>query len=162
MPSLAAATHLTLTLPASKTDPFRKGVTVYIAAAPGQPSCPVTAMQNLFQQYQRPPNAPLFEIAPDCPLTRAIFVSSIRGALSRAGYDCSLFAGHSFRRGGASAAAQAGYSDYEIQLLGRWRSDAYKLYIESDTRRLLQLSALLHWAPPSDAHSQSSGPPARQ
>lgn len=157
-----AATHLTLTLPASKTDPFRKGVTVYIAAAPGQPSCPVAAMQKLFQNYPRPPNAPLFETAPDCPLTRATFISYIRNALSQAGYNCSQFAGHSFRRGGASAAAHAGYSDYEIQLLGRWRSDAYKLYIESDTRRLLQLSSLLHWVPSSDMPSQSSGLPARQ
>ncbi|KAI0077821.1 hypothetical protein K474DRAFT_1707003 [Panus rudis PR-1116 ss-1] len=40
------------------------------------------------------------------------------------------------------------YSDYEIQQLGRWRSDAYKLYIDVPKDRILHLSTRLHWADP--------------
>ena len=36
---------------------------------------------------------------------------------------------HSFRIGGASAAASAGIPDSVIQILGRWSSDAYKRYL---------------------------------
>ena len=42
--------------------------------------------------------------------------------------DPLLYSGHSFQRGAASAAAAAvGYTEHEMQLFGRWRSDAYKL-----------------------------------
>ena len=41
---------------------------------------------------------------------------------------------HTFRIGGASAAASAGVPDSVIQILGRWKSDAYRRYIRlSDT-----------------------------
>ena len=40
------------------------------------------------------------------------------------------YSGHSFRRDAATWAKQAGIPDSDIQLLGRWKSDAYKRYIE--------------------------------
>jgi hypothetical protein len=78
-------------------------------------------------------------------------VKSIRTALLSAGINPANFAGHSFRRGAASQAAAAGCADHEIQLLGRWRSDAYKLYIDMDIRRLLHVSKLLHMGHPPTA-----------
>ena len=36
---------------------------------------------------------------------------------------------HSFRIGGASAAASAGIPDSQTQILGRWSSDAYRRYL---------------------------------
>ena len=33
----------------------------------------------------------------------------------------------------ASHAAEKGFSDAQIRTLGRWKSDAFKLYIRSDT-----------------------------
>ena len=161
MPSPASPAYILLTLPASKTDPFRKGVTLTIAAAPGQPTCPVSAMQQLLQNSSASPDSPLFEVAPGIPLQRDTFIQCVRSALSQAGFDPRLYAGHSFRRGGASSAAYTGFSDHQIQLLGRWRSDAYKLYIETDHTRLLQLSTLLHWARPPPAPSRPSGPSAQ-
>ena len=62
------------------------------------------------------------------------------------GLDPSLYSGHSFRRGAASATAAVGCADHEIQLLGRWHSDAYKLYIDVPKDRVLGLSARLHLA----------------
>ncbi|KAJ3534181.1 hypothetical protein NMY22_g7033 [Coprinellus aureogranulatus] len=56
LPSFEKPTHLILTLPASKTDPFRKGVSVRIAAAPGKPTCPVAALKTHF--LETPDRAP--------------------------------------------------------------------------------------------------------
>ena len=148
IPDINNPQYMRLILPASKTDPFRKGVTITIASAPGQPTCPAAAIQKLFQQQPTQPNAPLFKVRPGIPLTRDLFISTVRLALAAASFDCALFSGHSFCCGSTTSAAQAGFSDREIQLLGRWRSNAYKLYIETDLTHLLQLSSLLHWAPP--------------
>lgn len=143
---LPDATHARLSLPASKTDPFRKGVTITLTAAPGRPTCPIDALKRLFNELPRDGNEPLFEQPDGKALSHPFFVGAIRKTLSKAGINPHLYAGHSFRRGASSAAAAAGYSDYEIQLLGRWRSDSYKLYIENDPARILHLSYLLHMA----------------
>jgi integrase len=156
-PDFENCTHITLTLPGSKNDPFRKGITITIAAAPGTPSCPVTAVKRLFTELPRAGNAPLFEGLDGKPLHYKTFVAGIRSSLEAAGINPKGFAGHSFRRGAASEAAAAGFSDYEIQLLGRWRSDAYKLYIENPISRILHLSKQLHMAHP---HSVPFEPPA--
>ena len=37
VPTINTPTHVLLSLPSSKTDPFRKGVSVLLAAAPGAP-----------------------------------------------------------------------------------------------------------------------------
>ena len=67
MPSPASPAYILLTLPASKTDPFRKGVTLTIAAAPGQPTCPVSAMQQLLQNSSASPDSPLLKLPPVSP-----------------------------------------------------------------------------------------------
>jgi len=71
----------------------------------------------------------------------------------------SKFSGHSFRRGAASSAAAAGLRDFELQQVGRWRSDAHKLYIEPNPYRLLSLSSRLHWAVPDAQPFRASGSP---
>lgn len=156
-PDFENCTHITLTLPGSKNDPFRKGITITMAAAPGQASCPVAAVKHLFREMPRASNAALFEGTDGKPLHYKAFVSGLREALEAAGLNPAGFAGHSFRRGAASEAAAAGYNDYEIQLLGRWRSDSYKLYIENPISRILYLSQQLHMAHP---HSVPFEPPA--
>ena len=50
---------------------------------------------------------------------------------------------HSFRIGGASAAASAGVPDSQIQILGRWSSDAYRRYIHVSDNLVLQLGQAL-------------------
>jgi hypothetical protein len=156
-PDFENTTYITLTLPGSKTDPFRKGVTLTIAAAPGLASCPVAAVKRLYTEFPRGGSAALFEGTDGKALSYKAFVAGLRTALTAAGIDPTGFAGHSPRRGAASEAAAAGYSDYEIQLLGRWRSDAYKLYIENPISRILHLSKQLHMAHP---HSIPFEPPA--
>ena len=74
---------------------------------------------------------------PFIPLCRA------REALTRAGYPCQNYAGHSFRIGMATTAAAVRIPDSTIQALGQWTSTAFLLYIRTPRDRLAQLSASL-------------------
>ena len=46
---------------------------------------------------------------------------------------------HSFRAGGATNLANLGVPDYVIQIMGRWRSDAYKRYLHFSDSYIRQL-----------------------
>jgi len=156
VPSLEQPSHVVLTLPSSKTDPFRKGVDILIARAPGARTCAVTALQSLFRHGHRHPRSALFTQDDGSPLSRTSFISRIKASLTNAGFEAWRFSGHSFRRGAASSAAAVGFSDYEIQQLGRWHGDSYKLYLDGSQARTLSLSARLHWAVPHVQHPEPS------
>ena len=64
------ADHIELTLPASKTDPFRRGVTLTVAAS-GDTACAVAAIKQLFQ-WEAPLDMPLFHLDDDQPFTRRL------------------------------------------------------------------------------------------
>lgn len=70
------------------------------------------------------------------PLSPVAFTNRIRLALQRGGFDSSKYAGHSFRRGGASWALKSGLSVETIRQLGDWRSLAYMNYIHLDDNSL--------------------------
>ncbi|KAJ3233174.1 hypothetical protein HDU78_006634, partial [Chytriomyces hyalinus] len=53
------------------------------------------------------------------------------------------YTSHSFRIGGATAAANLGYTEYEIQVLGRWHSDAYMTYLCINMEHCATLAAAL-------------------
>ena len=120
--------RLQLSLPASKTDPFRQGVTLTIAAT-GDEACAVAALIHLFARFPAPLNSPLFDTRHG--FSRQLVTDSLRGILRELGFTGN-YSGHSFHRGTATSAREAGLSDSEIQLLGRWKSDAYKLYIQAN------------------------------
>ena len=61
----------------------------------------------------------------------------VREALTELGFNPEEFAGHSFRIGAATAAAQAGIEDSVIRAIGRWKSDAFLRYVRTP-RDLLQ------------------------
>ncbi|KAG5715762.1 Integrase/recombinase xerD like protein [Termitomyces sp. T112] len=113
LPSFKDATHARLTLPASKTDPFRQGVTITIAATPGCPTCPIAALKALFSELPHNGHTPLLEQPDGSALSYTYFVATVRNALSKAGFNPHSYAGHSFRHGAASAAAAARYSNYD-------------------------------------------------
>ena len=151
IPSLAEPTHIRLTLPSSKTDPFRKGVSILVARVLSEgesdSTCAVLTLQCLFLQNPQPSsNSPLFTDGTGSPLSRNSFLSLLKNRLAAIGLNQAHCSGHSFCRGAATSAATVGYSDYEIQLLGCWCSDAYKLYIDVPDARILHLSSRLHLA----------------
>lgn len=126
------ADRLVLSLPASKTDRFCKGVTLTIVAS-NDKACAVSSIQNLFTQFPQPPSTPLFHSAIG-PFTREYLTAKLRSDIKRLGIKGN-FSGHSFRRGAATSAEKSGLSKDEIQLLGRWKSNAYKLYIQPSQDR---------------------------
>lgn len=108
--------HLELSLPASKADTFRAGVTLTIAAAFDN-ACAVASLRNIFTRFPRPQANPLFDLGQTTLFTRLV-TETLRSCLRTLGYTGN-YSGHSFRRGAAASAREAGLTDDEIQLLGR-------------------------------------------
>lgn len=126
---------------ASKTDPFRLGVFVFIGKTDNN-RCPVAAIAAYLAVRGRA-DGPFFRWTSGLPLSREAFVKGIRKALSASGMDVSGYSGHSFRIGAATAAAAAGLEDSLIKTLGRWRSSAYQTYVRIPRERLATVSKQL-------------------
>jgi integrase len=114
---------LCIRLKASKTDPFRLGVTVRLGAT-NDDYCPVLAMAQYLAARPQVPG-PVFVFRDSTYLTRC----DINNLLTNSLAHLTQISTHSFRKGGASHYLRAGMPENIIQLLGRWRSDAYKIYI---------------------------------
>ena len=96
------------------------------------PFCPVQAMIE-FCKLRGNQAGPLFCRLDTSPVTVGQFNAELHRCLIFCGLDLSKYKGHSFRIGAACHAAEKGFSDAQIRALGRWKSDAFKLYIRSDT-----------------------------
>ena len=122
-------TAIQVTIKSLKTDPFRQVGDLHIGVATGPP-CPVAAVLSYMVARGNTPG-PLFIWEDGRCLTRERFVAGVRAALEAAGYVANDYAGHSFRIGAATTAAQCGIQDYLIKTLGRWESSAYTRYIRT-------------------------------
>jgi len=83
---------------------------------------------------------PLYKMSNCHFLTKQIFIARLRSALSVLRYDCSSYAGHSFRIGAATTVAECGIEDSLIKILGRWEGSAYQLYVHSSQQTLKSAS----------------------
>lgn len=128
-------------LKASKTDPYRLGVSVYLGRT-GHLLCPVSAVLG-YMVKRGSQVGPFFLYEDGSFLTRSSFVDRLRLALSRAGLSPEKYSGHSFRIGAATTAAQVGLPDTLIKTLGRWQSSAYSLYIRTPRDTLCNVSKQL-------------------
>ena len=137
----ASPQYLEIRIKASKTDPFRRGVSIYLGRGSGD-LCPVAAVLNYMVQRGSAPG-PFFHFVNGNYLTRERFVTAMRTALAAAGIDPSHYAGHSFRIGAATTAARQGVQDSLIKTLGRWESSAYTVYIRTSRETLCAVSGLL-------------------
>lgn len=127
-----------ITLKASKTDPFREGVTVRVAAN-GTRLCPVTALVQ-YMNLHPCRNGPFFQFWDGRYLTRKGLVRVLNLIKPEGIRNMSS---HSFRIGAATTAAAAGYPKWAIQTLGRWASDCYRLYIRMPESTINYLSKTL-------------------
>ena len=116
-------TSLLVFIKASKTDPFRVGCTIHIGSTNNQ-FCPVNAMRVFLRSRSTTSAVPLFVFADDSFLTRSRMSSFILSVLGGTNLNT-----HSFRIGGATALAVAGFSDAHIQTIGRWSSNCFQRYI---------------------------------
>jgi len=132
---------LRITIKQSKTDPFRKGVKVYLGTT-NRLVCPVAGIvPYLAARGDR--QGPLFMTKDGGGLTRQTFTQLLNVLLAKLHLNSKNYNTHSFRIGAATSAAQAHIPDACIKMLGRWRSDAYQRYIKTPPQDLAKLSKRL-------------------
>ncbi len=139
--SKSKPTMLQVHLKRSKTVQDGSGVTVYIGATHNE-LCPVGAVLAYLVTRGSTPG-PLFQFRSGKPLTRRNFTEQVRLALTAMGVNSRQFAGHSFRIGAATTAAECGLEDSTIKALGRWNSEAYQTYIRIPQPHLAALTSRL-------------------
>ena len=104
---------------------------ILLARDISSPFCPVTALFHYCKvRGDRP--GPLFCYADVTSISAYQFNVELQRCLTYCGLDTSRYKSHSFRIGGACHAAEQGYSDAQIRALGRWKSDAFKVYLRSE------------------------------
>ena len=120
---------LTLRIKGSKTDPFRVGCHIELVRL-DHVLCPVTALGD-YLAVRGSQVGPLFVFSDGTFLTRNGLSDIIKSCFPNQNFNT-----HSFRIGGASAAAQAGVSILVIKELGRWKSDSFLRYIHFPEKEL--------------------------
>lgn len=148
--------RLELHIISSKTDQYRQGATLLIART-GLPTCPVV----MLERYVAVGNVDLLadsklfrgivatrkgeRLRPSGSLSYTRMREIVRDKLCSLGYDHKVFGLHSFRAGGATAAANTpGISERNFKRHGRWKSDSAKDgYVEdSESSRLMVSKSL--------------------
>ena len=150
-------THLSLYIPKSKTDQLRHGKTLVIAKTGGL-LCPVTFLKCylLLASIHREDDQFLFRnivhsastgerklVDDDKCFSYSVCRDSMISVLKLHKIDHKLYSLHSFRSGGASAAANAKVPDRLFKNHGRWRSESCKDgYVEDslESRLLVTMS----------------------
>ena len=135
---IVSPTHMKIHIKASKTDPFRAGVSISIYAN-STTICPLRAMLKFINDHPHK-SGPLFVWNDGRYLTRS-GVASVLARLKPS--HLSNMSSHSFRIGAASTAAAAGYPRWLIQALGRWSSNCFRDYIRIPATTLSQVSTSL-------------------
>ena len=115
-------------VPKSKTDQAAKGTWLTLHAFPDSPICPVRLVGQ-FLQVRGAGGGSFFIHDNGIPLSVYQFNTVFRKCLTTLNLGGLPLSSHSFRIGAATEAARLGLDVVSIKRIGRWQSDAYKLYI---------------------------------
>ena len=165
--------HMDVRIRRSKTDQLRVGATVRVARHQDSPhSCPVnlTWIYMRMLRYAEGVNGlmqPRIKQGSDgqggwanLPLSYSRALQDLKDLMEKTGRDGNAFDEHSGRRGGATAAAEAGAKWTDLKKLGRWASDAApQLYVENTERRRSELPLLLAAAAQRDRRAGKTTSP---
>ena len=132
---------LQVSIKQSKTDPFRRGIQLYLGATDST-VCPIKAMLS-YLAARGSQAGPLFVTEQGRGITRQMFSSALNTLLTQLKLDCKSYNTHSFRIGAATSATQAMIPDSQIKMLGRWQSNAYQCYIRTPREELAKLTKKL-------------------
>ena len=145
-----------LVIKRSKTDTLSQGFSVFLRCTSDSvcAHCALLSMHRARHQsgLTVAPQSPLFLLRPATHLSKYNFVTKTRHYLRLANFDPDGYSGHSYRAGCATSAALAGFSDWELQLLGRWSSSAYLRYIRAPASLLASFSQRLSSPHPPVPH----------
>ena len=134
--------YIRIFLTTSKTDHLHQGCPVIIGCTKTL-ICRACEAWHLLQHHQHVGSSlgdPFFKIN-NRALDRVTLVNHIKHLATSLGLDSSRYSGHSLCIGGATSAAKAGLSQWQIKLLGWWNSQAYQVYIKQDPRACADLAA---------------------
>ena len=129
---------LQLFLKQSETDRYKQGTTVYMGATDST-VCPVKAVLSYLQKRSTQPG-PFFVTEKGKGWTRSTFCVRLKSVLHKLKLDNNCYNTHSFHIGAATSASLAQLPDAHVQMLGRWRSNAFQRYIRSPPEELARLS----------------------
>ena len=122
----------------SKTDPFRKGCSIFLGLG-SFPLCPVVSLTN----YHHLRGHSSLQVS-------VVLSSFLQTSLQSAGIP-GKFSGHSSQIGAATTAARKGLPDHLIKTMGHWSSRAHLLYVCTPVETILSVAGWLAkqvWAPP--------------
>lgn len=103
-----------ISLPASKTDPFRRDVLLTVTIINDR-ACAMASIKILFKKFPATPNAPLFHQSNDA-FTREFLTFNLRTAMRQLKHH-ENYSEHFFRRNAATSAKKTDLSDFDIQML---------------------------------------------
>ena len=126
---------MTMTITRSKTrNASMPPKVIRLQAQKGRVLCPVGALRLALGVMASAGEGSALLAWPDGrPYLYHQFLKLLRQLLTIVGADPDKYGAHSFRRGGATLAADMGASVEQLKALGDWRSDAYQAYINPDT-----------------------------
>ena len=127
----------TINIKGSKTDPFRQGIAMRLAAN-NTVLCPVNALNKYILSHPTK-TGPLFTFSSHKFLTR----KDINSLLSDSTNGLANTTSHSLRIGAATTAAAMGCPKWLIMSLGRWSSDCFRRYIRISNHTILNTSHVL-------------------
>ncbi len=127
-PDRTQLSHMAVSLAASKTDPFRTGVSIMISH-PTPIAAMITYITNGSDLHEH--NRPLFMYSDGSIFTRHMCIELTKLLASRLGHDPAQYSGHSYRKGGATSLANAHVPDSVIKVMGRWESFSFALYVST-------------------------------
>ena len=107
----------------------------------GSKLCPVSAYINMINHIPRDSTSPLFILKSGKVIFYHLYMSKLRFYLSQLGLDPSKYSTHSFRRGMATLiGVDFSLSPNIVQMLGDWKSDCYKEYLEFSLKEKVKIS----------------------
>lgn len=132
----------------SKTNQFQSRVLeIPLPRLSGTVLCPAQAVYLAYQMTKEaPPAGPAFVVIKGgrfIPLPSRVFIARVRKILQKLGVDQKAYAGHSFRRGGASWAYHVDIPVDTIRQIGDWKSNAYQRYICENKDSLLKAVSIM-------------------
>ena len=145
------AIYLKIYVKSSKTDQYKSGAWVHIART-NRSTCPYRILRAylklaelkhgkdiIFRGISRSKHG--YKLKGTKPISYSTVRQNVLSAIGKIGLDRKRFGLHSFRRGGATYAANMGICDRLFKKHGRWQSENAKDgYVEEDVQTLLSVT----------------------
>ena len=132
---------LRVTIKQSKTDPFWKGIHIYLGATDSS-VCPASGVLP-YLALRETQAGPLFITERGEGLIRQIFSTALDSLLTELQLNHTHYNSHSFCIRAGTTATQENIPDACIKMLGQWQSDAYQRYIKTSPQELAKFSTIL-------------------